>query len=986
MKPPLRDFDRWVLVTLHLRPSGLALDYLDETGRSERASRQALWLRNPAAEWGAPAHPQFADLRWAIHGLLMPRDFDALVRQGYIPFTREREHRSPAGHTHDLKVPWLLPVFVKPPPGLEALPWESWLEQAVFKPLGLDERCVLVRHLNTRSPTETPALPWVLLDHRDAALSSVPALRNLPWFAGQPAVQSHGLWLHDLQSMAEARAGDTLRPHLVIEGSQPLRARRRLALDALRLRVSMLASGSPLQPPHGSVPLLRLAPWGGPPPVAAAGMDVAHDPVVSIVYGLVHDFALHELLWILRRSHPQWQVELWASPQANQAMRLSQAMRSLRDDIVSGVQAVRPGGAPLRPRARIELANQLGNNFTRESTGFTDMARALAGPDELPTTDNPWLGVHFTPEPSPPRRVEMTLDRYDENGVAEPLDPAARRQPLRCGWRYRLAVQIGQPNHWFSAMASPPPPIDDLLPPLRDEAAYALEVSVFAKTFRLRSIATQALGLPRTGPSNAVFFELSAPAEPGLADLRIAIYHRNNLLQSFRLEAWVADGNPFSDPLPSPLPAAWPPVAIHLQMSGVSQFDQGVQVQQRALSVALNDDLRPGGHTLMIKGTGTQIETHPAEAEMALLNTQFQSLLKAADQGATFEATVRDLADLGSKLWLLLAGQANADDDALRRLRDGDRLTAQFVRHGSHWSLPWQTLYDLKLPRGADFRNPQVCLATDPVQRQPGANEYGCRHHPGQPVLCIEGFWCVRHQIELISEDLKAGDETGDEPAPRERETRVQAPQPHPLLALGLSAAQAEASALDAEWQTSWGTRLHHVVASDAPVDASFWRDDRRPALLVLISHMWPAQPADGLPRRLYACVDTIEAHEISVDGLLRTRAQQGRPWLAPTRPLVLLLACGSGRQQNLGELVDFTDAFLHTGAAAVVGTEWDVLATDAVRFARHVAQQALQDRQPLGELMRRFHQQEFSARRGLSLIFTAYGSADLLIEEVQAP
>ena len=980
MKSPLRDFDRWVLITLRLSSAGVALDYLDETGRSINASKRALWLRNPSAEWGPSAHPQFAGLLWAIHDLWIPSGFDALVRQGYTSFTRQREHRSPAGFTHDLKVPWLLPVFVKPPLGLESLPWENWLERAVFKPLGLDDRCVLVRHLSTRSPTAAPSLPWVLLDNRNAAWSSVPALRKLPWFAGQPAVQSHGLWLHDLQSLAEARAGDRLRPHLVIEGRQAVRARAGLALDALRLRVSMLALASPILPPRGSVPLLRLVPRSTPLP-AAAGLDVAHDPVASIVYGLVHDFALHEVLWILRRSHPQWQADLLANPQANQALRLSQAMRTLRDDIVSGEQPLRPGRTPLRPRDRVQLANHLGNNFTRESTGFTDMARALAGPDEFPTTDKQWLGTHSTPEPSPPRRVDMTLDRYDENGVTEPLGPADRQQPLRCGWRYRLAVQIGQPNHRFSAMAGPPPPIDDLLPPLRDETAYALEVSVFAKTFRLRSAATQALSLPRTGSSNAVFFELSAPAEPGPADLRVVIYHHNNLLQSFRLEAWVADGNPFSDALPSPLPTHWPPVAIHLQMSGVAQFNEGVQVQERALSVALNDDLTPGGHTLMIKGTATQIETHPAEAEMASLNTQFQSLLKAADQGAAFEATVRDLADLGGKLWLLLAGRAAADNPALRRLRDGDRLTAQFVRHGSRWSLPWQTLYDLKLPRGADFRNPQVCMATDPVQRQPGANEYGCRHHPGQPVLCIEGFWCVRHRIELISEDLQVGDEA----AARERETRVRAPQPHPLLALGLSAAQAEASALDAEWQTSWGARLHHIVASDAPVDASFWRNDRRPALLVLISHMWPEQPADGLPRRLYACLDTIDAHEISVDSLLRTQDEQGAPWSAPTRPLVLLLACGSGRQQNLGELVDFTDAFLHTGAAAVVGTEWDVLAIDAVRFARHVAQQALQDKQPLGELMRRFHQGEFSARRGLSLIFTAYGSADLLIEEVQA-
>jgi hypothetical protein len=128
--------------------------------------------------------------------------------------------------------------------------------------------------------------------------------------------------------------------------------------------------------------------------------------------------------------------------------------------------------------------------------------------------------------------------------------------------------------------------------------------------------------------------------------------------------------------------------------------------------------------------------------------------------------------------------------------------------------------------------------------------------------------------------------------------------------------------------------------------------------------------------------MEPIEAHEISVEGLLRTKNQCGMPWSAPTRPLVLLLACGSGRQQTLNELVDFTDALLRTGAAAVVGTEWDVLATDAVRFARHVEQHALKDKLALGEVMRRFHRDEFGARRGLSLIFTAYGSADLCIEE----
>jgi hypothetical protein len=80
--------------------------------------------------------------------------------------------------------------------------------------------------------------------------------------------------------------------------------------------------------------------------------------------------------------------------------------------------------------------------------------------------------------------------------------------------------------------------------------------------------------------------------------------------------------------------------------------------------------------------------------------------------------------------------------------------------------------------------------------------------------------------------------------------------------------------------------------------------------------------------------------------------------------------------------LNEMTDTLLDIGASAVVGSECDLLASEATRFSQHVARTTLRARRPLalGDAMRAFHRQCLSQRDCVSFAFTAYGDADLRI------
>lgn len=957
-----RDFDRWVRLTLRPAGSDLLVGYADEHGPRSDPDSRVVMTDGP---WFGPDDSDTAAamrrLSRRFPRLLVPARLASWLREGFADRTEGREHLLPEGSgKYAEMVPWLLPVFVRGPSVPPApfapfgLPWEAWLEQLLFAAADLSERCVLIRERAVR-PGQPLALPLTVGDIVTYHGGLLEDVRARGWLAGNLEVQRYGLHLLARTETAYQGADVVVR---MLGKRLPFRLR-----SAGRRRPKLIVSivdedfwwfGTPEMRLERDAAHLLVMHRGNLWPGAWA-----RDLVTQLVYALVHDFALHEIAWIVRHVVPHLNILLVSDAGANQSLRLSAVLRNMADD----ARAHRPD---LRP-----ALYRLVSDFSRESRGLSEMSWFLANAERTAAPSPFDAAQPFTDQLPAPRRVDMSIDHYDAFGVLRPMVEYGSRRLMQCGWRYRLRVHIGSPERETSAMVGAVPAFDDLLPPPRDDRPRPIEVAVFRKAFELLSPPVQIIQLPRVGGTVPVYFELRAPQDPGPADLRVVLYSQGNLVQSFVLEADLVVDSAFvrddkRDKGRSP--------RVRLASGGMGELETLEQLQPRALSVALNHDYRPGSHTVMLKGGDWLQQLHLNSAQIDKTMQRYRTILKAAsdDPALPFGTTLRELASLGSSIWNKLA-LGNAKTPAvLAELRGSQGKTVQFVRHGSH-PFPWQTIYDYQLPQGDGFLNADVCYGKSASHGPLKPGTKGCPHRPGEDVVCIEGFWSARHRIELLSEDGYAGmpDKT--------RAARATAPQPNPLVLLGLGADSLVADEFVDELKALLPSELAKIVASDGSVAELLWNEERRPALLILLAHLLEGDENANLAPRMHAFFPQNEDAVISVP-VLSNQQLSGR-WTDPRQPLVLLLACQSGRH-DVDELTSLVDAFLVSGAAGVAGTEWDVHAETAANFARHIIEHTLAapSKVALGEAMRLFVHESLCNGSIWPFVFTVYGSADLTV------
>ena len=145
-----------------------------------------------------------------------------------------------------------------------------------------------------------------------------------------------------------------------------------------------------------------------------------------------------------------------------------------------------------------------------------------------------------------------------------------------------------------------------------------------------------------------------------------------------------------------------------------------------------------------------------------------------------------------------------------------------------------------------------------------------------------------------------------------------------------------------------------------------------------MLSRLYDAQKKLNLRRRVYACEPiSLDENETSVARLVAAKVAKV-PWPA-TRPIVMLLACESARQDT-HELVSLTDAFLHAGATAVISTECTVKAGEALDFGKEATAALPGGTSTLGEVMQAYYRNALRTGQGVPMLFTAYGNADLSV------
>jgi hypothetical protein len=562
------------------------------------------------------------------------------------------------------------------------------------------------------------------------------------------------------------------------------------------------------------------------------------------------------------------------------------------------------------------------------------------------------------------------------------------------GARLLLSVQIGK-RQVTSLMVGNVPDIDKILPPLPEEEKHELRIVVSPKDFTLKSYAVQTLHLAKFGTAGPVFWELVAPAlrakppwrrrgaedvtdisrgrgwvtQP-VAELRFSVYHKNQLLQSFRLRAVLGQGEPLAEGRR---------VVIECDFSQTRRFGALDKLGPRAAAFSLNRDVS-ATHTLTLaRGSHTPVSISWSEGRMArytdgirdaLLEVTKMNELKQAFgfdaatlgvvenvPGGSQEA-VNLLANKGALLYVQMFQGSEKARPMLEEIRQARGEVLQIVRLDRDYSFPWPVLYDFKRPREAGKP------ATLAVCRGRDADGHECRcHEEANPQgWCLRGFWGFRLVIEQLYGDAPHLD---DEPG-----KIAQAAVP-----TWLGVMPGVKDAFVQHWLAGLPTGEYTVGPATPPPGFLPWvrSPDARPHLVVFIGHHTNYGDDDVPDPRL--------ENEAS-DTLLRlddfNEQTEIDSWKSAPRSLVFFLACGSGTER-VDTGTSLAAAMVKLGAVGVLGTECRVWTSLISRVARDLTQR-LEQREKMGPAMREVLYELAAEGCPLGLAFCYLGSADAVL------
>lgn len=866
--------------------------------------------------------------------------------------------------------PPVVPVFVRAPKRFAEVDWRS----TVLPSDTISDRFVF---LSSRRVTATPGpltLPLHVLAVGEAGSDVLEHLGDTQntWVDAQIGQSVSTLsWVPDARSAWQhlnerdvdlliLGHGDASR--LVV----PRRSRVRLAVVLGRQPESALRIAA--MPLWGVRSVLLLPPPSG----TALGSTYESeqlDEVGRLLRALSHDLPLHDAV---REAMPGWDgTGLAGSPQSLQDLRLSSVWLEAERRVVSfegllGAGAhqwstlerrVEPGSLPVL-RREMPVPSMPDINFLREVDGLHPLGDVVRRLDEM----EEWLagavsrGARSPEEARPTRVVNIQLQRQAgtlaRDAHSTYVDPY---RSLAASSRYSLEVQIGAPSE-KSIVVGEQEPIDLLLPD--NSSGHRLTVTVFTDTLDVHGPTSQDLDLPPEGASGIVRFDLGTRA-PGVAWLRLNIYFRGNLVQTYRVRTVVAAEETTERELA---------VIADLEHTATARWDDLDALTPRDLSLVLNADDH-GRHRLFVKAghldgmlpLDASALSGTVAAMRASLNAVVnrQAVALAADELA--RATLVELARLGSDAYLAVFGRSYPGVSiellpALYPLRSAREAAVQVTRADIHQVVPWSQLYDWEI------------AAAGPVETCFGrrADDAPCDHGPDDGVACVNGFWGVRLLVEELLPEREG----------RARQGTINA-NDGAVLALGVTGDPATTALASDMTALLPAGRVRDLTPQDVFLDTVFAGKVTPGIILVLggyeVGAAGTAHPHDRIK------VPTTEVH-LTPPAILQRMAQTG-VWERP-RPLVFLLSCGSSAVRTT-DLTSFLSALVACGAAAIIGSQCDVYTTLARSFSIAVLARMRGVGYPSAPFCQAVHQ----ARRDLvmkgdvrALAFDAFGPAELTL------
>jgi hypothetical protein len=704
----------------------------------------------------------------------------------------------------------------------------------------------------------------------------------------------------------------------------------------------------------------------------------------AVLRELVHDLPLHEVVLNAGREldlddSERALVHLWTSPGGLDSLRLQAAYERFVDRsaglvrysgvgrnlaLPTNLQQLKPESA--RIEAALDAVRRASNDFGRESAGLTEMAQAEEARHQAQgEIDDSRVRVReIASAPDLAAELEDRQDRRVAIWLAhDPASLPVNRAPeinartiLARGQRYVVNVAIGLV--WpTDLVAAGTPSLDPILPP-SDDAKHEIRVAVFSDSATVLDQPAKIVILGRFGPAGPVTFLVQTHRKRRRMRLRVLIYYGHHVLQAFTVDARLADQESFA-----PKPA----LTVGLTYSRREQLRELGDIPARALCVATNADANGGTHRLLFDDgfpvrLSSETVVNAQKALRGALGNAFRKLGRADRlTDKLLASTVKSLAKDGKLLWKYIYDNGAVPlQDHLDGVRRTAGQTVQVLRLYPEYAFPWPMLYDWSLPGDVSaFERAPVCLG----RRDGGL--CSCTHQQTSPI-CVRGFWGLRLVIEEL---VRQGDV--DEPL---LHTAGAPGAPAVICALGSrdQSCVSVVKTLKAQLRND----LEDFAASRSLLDR-MWDPAGRPAVLVAIGHLTEKQERlETWYPRIY-----VRAREkyLATDALTEHRSNFGR-WALPNRPVVLLLACSSGRDEP-GKLHSFVTTLGSAGAAAIVATEEKI----DTRLAAAVAKAVIGQLATIGpgEALRAWRAEAMSLGNPCGMLFTCFGNADVTVPQL---
>ena len=537
-----------------------------------------------------------------------------------------------------------------------------------------------------------------------------------------------------------------------------------------------------------------------------------------------------------------------------------------------------------------------------------------------------------------------------------------------------LKVRIGsqQASGWQSGSHAFP---DQELPP--NEDSHRLTV-LFHEPGQLDAPLQQDITLPRTGESTEALFDF-VPRRAGAFLARIAVLHRNRVLQTAQLRAQVVSARNAAGRRRIALDTEAEVRHDWSSLDGRRRFDLALVAGAPDADGTPRVTSVSGGKAWATDLTGVQ----QVAAEISTLLSAVAHNTLGHGQGLDAEDNPQLLLDLafsGRELYAqLVLDQLAQNREGVLDVRSEQVGHIQLVQTRSDAVIPLEFVYDYELGTGAEA---SVC----PQHREAlvqGHCSPDCegQRHPGRHV-CPMGFWGLRKVIERHVQDAPQAADAGhplvvlSEPTQARQKLHVQAG-----AVVGHSGRVAGGS-LDGLLQE---LRAHLQGSVERVKDWGEWAtavQAHAPQLLVAFPH----NTGSGSTRGLELGNSTIRTRGIRFYpvGAVEGAAAQG-PWHVRRPggdpPLVLLLGCDTAGSTE--PFSSHVSAFRQAGAAVVVSTIATVLGAHAVEVGTRIVadlleQVAASQGQPhLGELLRQAKCRALLASQPMALCVVAFGDAD---------